>query len=432
MQLIEPPISVDAAMTTSLPVEEQATSILCVDDDQLILAALQRTLRGESYILRTARSGQEALKMMAHYKFQVIITDIGMPGMNGLSLLEKASRQHPDTIRMVLSGQSNTGTIIDAIKAGRIYQYVLKPWQDDDLKIAIRQALSLWYLQAEKTRMMQLLDQQNKQLEIRVARRTQQVLAFERQAEIGRQAAQVVHNLNNPLHALTGAIDLLSMYMNNGASDLSKMERGLSLARDAASELTTIIAGILSYARQEVRSAQKPMDVNQLIKDQLKFFEIMPGFKHQVETTLQLEPGIPRVLGNPIEIKQILSNLIKNALDAMENKQLKHLTIKTHAEGGAAVFTISDTGEGIPERHYDRIFLPDFTTKQDNRGTGLGLASVWTMIDAYSGKIEFESTEGEGTTFYVRLPGIKPQNTSGEQAGKKKESPNDTTCRSHR
>ena len=423
MQLSVDTAYADVSINTAKTEVEQTISVLCVDDDQRILHALQRSLKTEPYCLHFARNGREALDRMNHTQFQAIITDIGMPKMDGLSLLEAAAQDHPDTIRLVLSGQSNTRTIIDAIKAGRIYRYVLKPWQDDELKITIRQALSLWHLQDQKRCMLQLLDQQNKQLEKRVARRTEQLLAFERQAEIGRQAAQVVHNLNNPLHALTGAIDLLSMYMNNGASDLSKMERGLSLARNAASELKTIIAGILSYARQEVRSAHQPLDFNQMITDQLKFFEIRPEFKHQVKTELLLAPVMPKVMGNPIEIKQILSNLIKNALDAMEQMQQKHLTIQTHAEGETAVITIADTGGGIPQRHYDQIFRPDFTTKSDSRGTGLGLASVKTMIDAYGGIIEFESVEGKGTTFYVRLPSTKIHDPSSEPTGKKERGP---------
>lgn len=402
MQLIETPRGEEMERTVSPAEEGHRPSVLCVDDDQRILEAMRRSLRGESYCLHTAQSGHEAMEMMDRRRYQVIVTDIGMPGMNGLSLLERTAEHHPDAIRMVLSGQSDTRTVIDAIKAGRIYRYILKPWQNDELAIAIRQALSLWNLRAEKNEMMRQLDRQNKLLEKRVAQRTKQLLAFERQAQIGRQAAQIVHNLNTPLQALTGAIDLLSI--TSEASGRAQMEKCLSLAGAAASELKTIIAGILSYARQEGRSQQVPMDINRLIEEQVKLFEMIPMFKHHVRKELFLAQEIPTITGNPVEIKQVLGNLIKNALDAMEQRPQKRLTFRTHIEGGMVVITIADTGEGILRRHFNSLFLPEFTTKSDSRGTGLGLASAKTMIDAYGGNIAFESTEGEGTTFFVRLP----------------------------
>lgn len=109
-------------------------------------------------------------------------------------------------------------------------------------------------------------------------------------------------------------------------------------------------------------------------------------------------------MGNPIQIKQIVDNLVKNAIDAMEHSPQKRLTLQTRLEDKAVAIIVSDTGEGIAEENLARIFLPDFTTKPIVKGTGLGLASVKTMVEAYSGDIQVESKKGEGTTFIVRIP----------------------------
>jgi signal transduction histidine kinase len=401
-------------MSSEQPVDpgpEGPRQVLFVDDDENILKALKRALHGERYRLHLAASGAEALALLEREAIQVVITDIGMPGMDGLKLLEEIAGRHPATVRLVLSGRSGTATIIGAVNAGKIYRYILKPWDDDDLKINVRQALALHGLQAERNRMMALLQEQNHALEERVAERTRQVLSFERQAEIGRYAAQIVHNLNNPLHALTMAIDLLSIRVTQERLEPEKLKKDLALAGKAIKDLTAIVGGILSHARQDAGGLRQALDLNQTIQSELKFMEMVPDFKHKIRREVDLDPALPSIVGNPIEIKQILDNLIQNALDAMADVAEKRFTIRTRTESEWAVIEVADNGEGIDPGHYSRIFAPDFTTKPPGKGTGLGLASVKTMVDGYGGRIDFHSKKGQGSTFRVYLPATHPAQT---------------------
>lgn len=386
------------------PGPEGPRQVLFVDDDENILKALKRALHTEPYRLHLAASAEQALALLTRETVHVVVTDIGMPKMDGLKLLEEITLRYPDTVRMVLSGRSGTATIIGAVNAGKIYRYILKPWDDDDLKINVRQALALHALQAERNRMTVLLQEHNQMLEERVAERTRQVLSFERQAEIGRYAAQIVHNLNNPLHTLTAALDLLTLRIADGHPDPEKMKKDLSLAGKALGDLTGIVAGILAHARQEQGGFRQALDLNRTIEAELRFMEMVPEFKHKIRHEVSLDPNLPLVVGNPIEIKQILDNLIKNALDAMEHCAEKRLALRTRAQDGYAIIEVADTGEGIDPAHADRIFAPDFTTKPPGKGTGLGLASVKTMVDGYGGRISFRSERGKGTTFIVALP----------------------------
>ena len=99
-----------------------------------------------------------------------------------------------------------------------------------------------------------------------------------------------------------------------------------------------------------------------------------------------------------------MDNLIKNAIDAMEHSGKKCLGIKTGMKNGNILIKISDTGQGIAAEDLEKIFSPDYTTKPVGKGTGLGLASVKAMINAYSGNIKVESEKGKGTLFTVQLP----------------------------
>lgn len=395
--------------TAAVPDRASKANVLFIDDDHRVLDALRRALRAEPLNIFRAENGVAALEILARHPIQVVMTDIRMPNMDGLSLLKTVARDYPDTIRLVLSGNVCIDVVIQAIKDGSIYRYVLKPWENEDLKITIRQALSVWYLEVERRQMLNLLHQQNEQLEAHVAQRTQQLYTYAHQADIGRHAAQIVHNLNSPLQALTGAIDLLTLYHQNGSSQPEDMHRGITLARKSASDLKSIIAGVLAYARRESHTPYRSVDLNQLVEERLKFFEMLPAFKRGVDISVRLDRKLPAITGNAIDIKQVLDNLIKNALDAMGHAPRKQLIIETRRQAEYCVISVTDSGEGIRPDHCHRIFDPDFTTKPVGKGSGLGLASVKTMVDAYDGRIEFESLEGQGTTFRVYWPACQKE-----------------------
>jgi len=389
-------------------------TVLVVDDDPHIHSSVRRALRSEPYDLLLANSGQQALEILADKTIQAVVSDMGMPEMGGIELLCEVAERSPDTVCMILSGQSDTDIILEAINSGKIYQYILKPWDNDHLKIVIRQALDLWDLRKERESLTDALQTYNRHLEELVAQRTRQMLAVERQADIGRYASQIVHNLSNPLNAISGSLELLATYVAGNQLDRKKLERILTIGQDAAGDLREMIVGILNHAGEAERTSMIGMEVNPLIEKEIDFFNMIPGFKYKIDKQLLLDPSVGCILGNPIQIKQILDNLIKNALDAMEDAHVKQLTVQTTAEKDWVVLRITDTGQGIPPEHIQRVFDADFTTKPVGKGTGLGLASVKAMMVAYSGTIQVESEVNGGTTFTLRFPAL-PDNVNGTQ-----------------
>lgn len=389
-------------------------TVLVVDDDPRIHSSVKRALRNEPYDLLLADSGQQALEILADKLVQVVVSDMGMPIMGGIELLTEVAERSQDTVCMVLSGQSDTDILLEAINNGKIYQYILKPWDNDHLKIVIRQALDLWDLRKERESLMDSLQTYNRNLEELVAQRTRQMLAVERQADIGRYASQIVHNLSNPLNAISASLELLATYVDGNQLDRKKLERILTIGQDAAGDLREMIVGILNHAGEAERISMINMEVNPIIEKEIAFFDMIPGFKYKIDKQLLLDPSVGRIRGNPIQIKQILDNLIKNALDAMEDSPVKQLTIQTTGEKDRVVLRITDTGHGISPEHTERIFAADFTTKPVGKGTGLGLASVKAMMEAYSGTIQVASEVNEGTTFTLCFPAL-PDNANGTQ-----------------
>jgi two-component system, NtrC family, sensor kinase len=145
--------------------------ILCVDDEPNVLNALRRLFMDEQYTILTATSAKEGLEQLEHNNVQIVMSDYRMPITNGVEFLLEVRKRWPDTVRIVLSGYADTASIVSAINEGQIYKFVPKPWNDDDLKITISNAIERYYLfkkNAELTaELKKLLDEKSRTLELR-------------------------------------------------------------------------------------------------------------------------------------------------------------------------------------------------------------------------------------------------------------------------
>ncbi len=141
------------------------TKILFVDDEPNILSTLRRLFLDEDYELLTADSGEEGLAVLQENRsVQVVVSDYRMPGMNGVDFLKKVHDGWPDTVRIVLSGYADTAAIVSAINEGKIYKFIPKPWNDDELKVTIANAVKVYCLQKENEILTQELTASNDEL----------------------------------------------------------------------------------------------------------------------------------------------------------------------------------------------------------------------------------------------------------------------------
>jgi two-component system NtrC family sensor kinase len=225
-----------------------------------------------------------------------------------------------------------------------------------------------------------------------------QLLQAEKMASLGKLAAGVAHQLNNPLGGITLFTKLLMEehnLENNMRNDLERILRDAQRCRDTVKEL-------LEFARQS-RYEMRPQDINQALSRTLFLVENHSIFQN-VQIEKVLEPELPPVPADTQQLNHLFMNIIFNAAQAMEGKG--KLTLKTFLipNKRRIAISISDTGPGIPPEILSRIFEPFFTTKEEGRGTGLGLSLAYSIVENHNGTIGVQSRPGEGTTFTIELP----------------------------
>ena len=224
----------------------------------------------------------------------------------------------------------------------------------------------------------------------------EQLLHADRLATIGQLAAGVAHEINEPLGNILGFAQLakkVPQAPERVGQDLDKIVNASLQARE-------IIRKLMVFARQAPPST-RPVNLNDLIEDGLTFFEARCA-KAGVELVRKPAQDLPEVTADQSQLSQVLINLVVNALQAMPGGG--RLTVETHAGLSEVVLAVADTGAGMSEEVRKKVFLPFFTTKDVDEGTGLGLAVVHGIVTAHGGSIGVRSAPGRGARFEVRLP----------------------------
>ncbi|SCY22825.1 ATP-binding protein [Desulfoluna spongiiphila] len=229
-----------------------------------------------------------------------------------------------------------------------------------------------------------------------------QLLQAEKMASLGKLAAGVAHQINNPLGGiLLFARLLLEEYElpEEAQQDVKRILRDAGRCRDTVREL-------LEFARQTQRE-MSPLDINRAISRTLYLLESQTIFQN-IEIRQELDASLPQVVADGQQMNHLFMNIILNAADAMDNEGV--LTVKSGVASKGRVFAeVSDTGSGIPEALLKRIFEPFFTTKAAGEGTGLGLSLAYGIVESHGGTITASNNEGAGATFRVEIPCSRSQ-----------------------
>jgi len=231
------------------------------------------------------------------------------------------------------------------------------------------------------------------------------ILHQDKMMSLGRLAASVVHEINNPLSGILNYIRLMIRITDRGPLDAEhreKFRRYLTIVENETGRCAQIITSLLTFSR---KSPPAFTEVNPAVL--IERSVILSQHKlelNNIRLAVEAPPGLPTILGDYNQLQQCIINLIFNAIDAMPDGGRLDLTAGTDSDKKMVRIAVSDTGQGMASEDQAHIFEPFFTTKQEGYGVGLGLATVFGIVEHHKGSITFESKKGVGTTFTIHLP----------------------------
>lgn len=376
---------------------DESPAVLYVDDEPINLRVFDANFRDRFKII-LSHSGTEALAVLANrgHEIGVLISDQRMPELTGVELLERAKEIAPDIQRMVITAYSDMQAVMDAVNRGQVSRYFVKPWNKEDLLVALEDSLRIFTLQSRL-----------REIETRM-------LQSERLAAIGQVSAGIAHELMNPvayltqnIEALRGELKVLSNFIaprlqrqrdREVEETLEELPQILADIETGSKHIRQVALGIRAQARGDEQVSESDL------ADVAGFAAKLARSEVRQRAKLIVEGPSVKVAGGPVKLCQVLLNLIVNAAQAMDSVRRQgviQVSWKPHDK--AVLVTVKDNGCGIPPAILDRVFQPLFTTKAAGVGTGLGLAICRELVQQMGGEIRLQSAVDVGTTVEITL-----------------------------
>jgi two-component system, NtrC family, sensor kinase len=384
---------------------ENRTKILIIDDEEAARYGIRRALTNPNYEIEEAADGFTALNRIATYRPDVILSDINMPEMDGITLLRhlKEDKDAPPVVLITAHGSEEWA--IEAIRAGA-YDYIHKPFEIEELRAIIRNAAEARRLVVENRFYYQKLEQTLAEL-----RDSQAALV---QAEkIGSMAALVAgvsHEVHTPLGVIASSADTMeraAQRLKRAKPDPELLERTTEVLMTAATQLHSAcdrVRSIIANLRLFVQLDRADL-LRANIEENLDSTLRLLGYQLGNITVEKDYAKLPEIECFPRELNQLFMNLLLNSIEAIERAGRPGvIRVRTWQEGDQVVVQFEDNGCGIPEDKLNRIYDPGFTTKNVRVGIGLGLAISYRIVQAHSGGIDIESHHDVGTKVKIKLP----------------------------
>lgn len=363
--------------------------VLVVDDERDFADLLTLRLRARGMEARAAYSGRQALEAVRTSAPEVIVLDLGMPGMSGFETLQALRGETPRPEVILLTADSTLNTAVAGMKGGA-RDYLTKPVDIDTLVAAIAEA---------ESRRMEALSRQ------RMAQTA-------KLAALGELATGVAHEINNPLQVVineVGWIEELVMEAGLDEDRRDEIASSLGVLRSQAARCKGITAKLLTLRCALDRRgavASLPDLAGALLGARRERIQALGVRVEQGWAPELAETRVPAT-----EWEQVLANIVDNALDAMEGPNAETgaaadpvLELGGRLDDAGLEVSVRDSGCGMEEHLLTRIFEPFFSTKEVGKGIGLGLAICHGIIEAMGGSVTVRSTPGRGSTFTVRAP----------------------------
>jgi len=348
--------------------------LLIVDDEAAQMRALCDTLEDNGFNAVGFSASSQALEALRAERFDLVLTDLMMPEMDGIELLRRARTIDPDVVGVLMTGHGTLDTAVDAMKAGAL-DYILKPFKLREMIPVIERALQVRRLRIEKASAI---------------------------AELESFSYSVSHDLRAPLRIVSGYTEIL---LSDHLAELSEdAQRMLKSVRAGAQRMDALINDLLRLSRLGREPLQKePVDLGAIARDA---FAELTGAAPAPAAQLVIA-DFPPVAGDAGLLMHVFSNLLSNALKFTRERETPRIDVGWQdAEDGALEVFVKDNGAGFDMRYAPKLFRAFQRLHGAERfeGTGIGLSIVKRVIDRHGGQVRVEAEPDKGATFRFTLP----------------------------
>ncbi|MCP4347723.1 MAG: response regulator [Desulfobacterales bacterium] len=416
-------------------------NILIVDDEQDILDALSAALSVEDFNVKTALGGEQGIEMFRSEPFDLVVTDIRMPHIDGLEVIRQVKQMDEDAEVIVLTGFPTIENAVGAMKNYGAFDFIQKPLDDiEQLAMVICKALDKRKLKLENRLLLSKLNQVNQELNRRVKERTADLVKLNEQLQleltqrkraeeqliIAKENAEAAsrakteflsimsHELRTPLNSIIGFNKIVSDKM---AGDLNhEQEDLLKMALKSAQNLLALIDDILNLTQtisDNLEILRSAIRVKDFLRQLVSIFEEKAA-KRGIVFLINIENVPEIIIADKQKIRQVLLHLLSNAVKFNTDNGKVHLDVKffkgdQNSTGNSIEFSVADTGIGIRQEDMERIFKPfvqvDSSMTRKYEGAGLGLSLAKKLLSLHRGQIWAESEGlGKGSVFRFAIP----------------------------
>ncbi len=388
--------------------------VLIADDDPTIQLILKAQVSSWGYEVVIAKTGQQALAAFETIDPpKLAVLDWMMPELDGVQVCQKIKENEKQFCYVILLTSKDKDTDVAYALDSGADDYIRKPVNSRELKSRLSVG------ERTVTYELKLKDFGNRMESLAMAR-AQQLVHADRLSTVGRLAAGVVHEINNPIGYISGNAQILDMYWkilepivrreaeNGGGPKLAAILKDVpeivESITSGVERVSKIVKRMKQFARKE--HDREPTDVNDCVRHALELCNNQ--LKYHVFVIKELAEGLSRAELDSQQIEQVLVNLFVNAADAMDGRKDGELTVRTFEKDGSVVITVQDNGGGISDEHMAHIWDSFYTTKSTEKGTGLGLSISQDIIEDHGGTIEVKnsvnSKNATGACFTISLP----------------------------
>lgn len=404
-------MTINGVGDAGLPVHAMCGKVLVADDEASILRAISAVLGAEGCSVQICGDGESALRLIAQEHFDVVISDIRMPGMTGLELLAQLRASRPELPVILISGYADLETAVAAVKE-HAFDFILKPFHPEHIISTVRKAFEFRRLVEMEREYKGLLEETVVRSAVELRQYVEQLRQARNEAvEASRLKSQFIatisHEIRTPLNGIVGLLDLL-MYKEQ----LPHQQEYFAMLKDASDYLSGLLGNILDFSKLScgrLALEEKTFSLRQMLETAANMARVRARRKG-LNCDLLVDDELPDVLiGDEARLNQVLLNLLDNAIKFTEQGGITLRVCSAENPGGGTarslrlLFSVADTGMGIPYDCQSAIFESfiqgDGSHTKQHGGAGLGLSLARQIVESMDGVLTVESEEGKGSNF---------------------------------